>query len=156
MYWKQHEQEVTELRAQFATLERGAVVLPVVNEHADTGEFHWFSLSYAVVDRHIFTPSLYPDIHMLSIKPAYARLTELIATPVRMSELPSPAPLQMSPQGEPGPYWRTWWRDFSHILLLSRKPVEPPFADHLELIAEGSFFRLYRIRGSMTEVPPRR
>ena len=142
-YWKQHEAEVAELRAQFPRLERGAVVLPVVNEQADTGEFHWFSLAYAVLDRHIFMPSLYPDIHMLSVKPSFARLTELVATPVNMSELPPPSD---PPQAGPDRYWRTWWKDFSHVLLLSRQRVDPPFASHLELVGEGSFFRLYRIK----------
>lgn len=146
MFWKQHEQEITELRSLFSDLPRGAVVLPIVNEHADTGEFHWFSLSYAVLDRQIFTPSLYPDIHMLSIRPAYAGLTQLVATPVQMSDLPMPSVLRLNAQAGMRPYWATWWNDFSHVLLLSTRQVDPPFPEFLQLIGERSVFRLYRVR----------
>jgi hypothetical protein len=142
-FWLHHEAEVIELRTAFQQLDRGALVLPTVNPHADTGAFHWFSSAYAVVDRDAYTPSLYPDGIRFAIKPAYARLTQLAFTPVDMAELPLPE--ETPPPGATSP-WTTWWRDYSHLLVLSRTPIEPTFSDHLQLVADGSFFRLYKIR----------
>ena len=142
--WLQHGEEVDQLRAGFAELVPGAMVLAAADETADTGEFHWFSLSYAVVDKQIFTPSLYFDIHMLGVDPAYRRLSRLVALPVEISDLPYPGgPENM--QTQPGVYWNTWWKDFSHLLVYSREPKKLPFERRLKLISKGSFFRLYQI-----------
>jgi hypothetical protein len=141
----QHDAEVSELRNALQEVERGAAVLPVVNPQADTGLFHWFTLSYAVLDRQIFTPSLYPDIHMLTVRPAFRKLTQLMATPVDLSELPSPESGTAFSAKDSKKYWRTWWKDFSYLVVLSRTPIEFPFRTHVQLIAEGSFFRIYKI-----------
>ena len=150
-YWLLHSAEVGELRQSFEKIERGSAVLAAVNGEADTGAFHYFSLSYAVLDRQIFTPALYPDIHMLSMKPDYQRLTRLVALPVELNLLPTPGS-DISP-GEQGDYWSTWWRDFSYILVYSRKPIDPVFSEHLTLISEGSFFRLYEIKQLSSRSP---
>lgn len=147
-YWLQHETEVSELRKGFEKLDRGAAVLSAVNRQADTGEFHWFSLAYAVMDRQIFTSSLYPSVHMLSVRPEYLRLTQLVADPVELSRLPVPTPALENKQKRDG-YWRTWWQDYTHLLVLSRVPIEPQFKDHIELVSAGSFFRLYKIKPSL-------
>ena len=152
-YWLAHSTEVSELRKSFEKIERGSTVLAAFNGRADTGVFHWFSLSYAVLDRHIFTPALYPDIHMLSVKPDYKRLTRLVATPVELSLLPTPG-VDHRAAGEVNDYWSTWWKDFSYLLVLSRKPIEPVFNDHLSMVAEGSYFRLYKIRQSAAQQTP--
>jgi len=151
-YWLKHTAEVNELRKSFEKLDRGAAVLSAVNGRADTGEFHWFSLSYAVLDRQIFTSSLYPDVHNLSVKPEYMRLTRLVASPVELSQLP-PFPHGQRPELDKDAYWLTWWKDFSHILVLSGEPVELHFKDCLELISEGSFFRLYKVQPRTIQCP---
>jgi len=153
-YWLVHSTEVSELRKSFENIERGSAVFAAVNEQADTGVFHWFSLSYAVLDRHIFTPALYPDIHMLSLKPKYRRLTRLVATPVGLSMLSNPGDGHCEAR-KVDDYWSTWWRDFSYIVVLSRKPIAVEFGDYLSLLAEGSFFRLYSIKQFAADTPTR-
>ena len=50
--------------------------------------------------------------------------------------------------GEPSErFWKTWWRDYSHLLVLDRAPEGNPFPDLLEPVARGAVFVLYRNRG---------
>jgi hypothetical protein len=147
-YWVQHDAEVAEFREALGAVERGSTLLAAVNPNSDTGEFHWFTASYAVVDRQAFTPSLNTDVHMLSVTAPYKSLAPLIAPPVPLTELAKPVGSMGIPKLANDPFWSEWWKDFEYLIVFSRAPVRVSFERRLHKVAEGSYFLIYKIAKS--------
>ena len=142
--WRQHDAEVAEVVAAVQTLNESARLLPVAGGTANPGILHWHSAAFAVIERHAFIPTLFTGAHLLRPTAAFRHLDHPQAPPV---SLPLLAAARAGPP-EPAsrPFWSSWRRDYSHILLFDRQPGANPFPDILEPMARGAVFTLYRNR----------
>jgi hypothetical protein len=143
--WLRHDAEVTELRAAMLAVAPGSSVLVAVNPAADPGSFLWYAPTYSILDRQIYTPGLYSDTQLLRLKPPYLRISDPVPFPVPVPDLPQVS-ADAIPGGEQGkPFWNTWWRDFTYLVVLTAAPMPNPFPGQLAPVGQGSFFVIYRI-----------
>ena len=148
-YWKSHDIEVRELVQSFEKLDRGAILLTVGTAEVPR---HWHSPALAVIERDAFVPTLFTEVTMLSVQPEFLVFRENLTPFLEIDSLA--AALEAANDGtEYRPHGdtdsgniasRSWWRDFSHVLVIDYQKSGNPFPDHLQLVHEGSYFSLYR------------
>ncbi len=148
-YWKSHDIEVRELVQSFEKLDRGAILLTVGTAEVPR---HWHSPALAVIERDAFVPTLFTEVTMLSVQPEFLVFRENLTPFLEIDSLA--AALEAANDGTEYPpngdtdsgniALRSWWRDFSHVLVIDYQKSGNPFPDYLQLVHEGSYFSLYR------------
>lgn len=149
--WRQHDAEMSELIAAYQNLGPESRLLTVAGSNANPGPLHWHSSAFAVIERSAFTPTLFTGAHLLQTTMAYRRLDHPQTSPIHLDRLAAARTAKAGPVKRQ--YWTTWWRDFSHILLLDRRPGANPFPHILEPVARGAAFTLYRNRAFDASAP---
>jgi hypothetical protein len=166
--WRDYDRQVTEFRAATQRLPLGAAILVVETPPGDAAravpglpralarrndETYWHMAALAVIDRAAFIPYLFSDL--TPIRPTARHAGRFVVQGVPIS----PDDLAMSTTREKMgaratkrdflgelPYWTEWPRHFDYVvsIALAQQPQVAP--DLLEPVADGSFFRLYRVR----------
>lgn len=145
--WRTHDAEVSEMIAAFRQLDEAPRILSVAGSGVDPGPEHWHGTAFAVIERQAYSPTLFTGAHLLRTTPAFRGLDHPQALPVPLASLAA-ARDGSAAAGQPSErFWKTWWRDYSHLLVLDRAPEGNPFPDLLEPVARGAVFVLYRNRG---------
>lgn len=145
--WREYDAEAGEMVAAFRQLEEGPRILSVAGKGVDPGPQHWHATALAVIERQAFTPTLFTGAHLLRTTPALRELDRPHSLPVPLADLAAARAGSSDAGSPPERYWETWWRDYSHLLILDRAPEGNPFPDLLEPVARGAVFVLYRNRG---------
>ncbi|MBM1172021.1 hypothetical protein [Microvirga arabica] len=148
--WRAHEIEVTELVASFRQLPMAPRILVVSAPEEGTQLIHYHSASYAVIERHAFLPNLFTGGFPLKTVPELRRLDHPQPTPLPLHYLDDALraggdALSYLP-GRPHVFWRTWWQDFTHVLVFGKGEQLNCLSNLLNPVSDGSFFVLYSVQ----------
>jgi hypothetical protein len=107
----------------------------------------------AVIDRSAFIPYLFTGWTSVAASARNAGLFQSQAAPLSSTMLLEAASAEPGDPkyaerdflGEP-PYWGDWPRHFDFVLWIDFRSTPAPDLGRLEPVAEGSFFRIYRVR----------
>lgn len=148
--WRVHDAEVGQIVTAFKKLERGARLLVAWNPSVQILT-HTHDASYAVIERQVFLPNLFTGVTTLRVRPAFRRLDAPAPAPVPVSLLVEACESKRNRSHKDGnnshAYWRTWWKDYSNVLVLSRSQRKNPVPDLLKPLYKGAFFTLYKSKG---------
>ena len=158
--WQAFDAKVAELRGELSVIAPGSRLLvaqgntemidgDIVYVAADN--FYWHMGALAVIDRSVMLPTLFTDStkQPLRVTPTYAALDVPFGHPLPLQILQSG--IGGTHPGRPA-YWQGWPDRFDYLLYLRPEFEDNPVPAHLQELASGSFFRIYRITGGDTTV----
>lgn len=164
--WREYDAQLQDLRAASAVIDPGARLLVVWDQLEEDDkrvdgvprilarrlpQSYWHAASLAVIDRSAFIPSLFTLWTPVEVTERNDGLFRVIALPLGPDALAAGATAETTdPDSSPNPlgegaYWHRWPETFDYVLWFdfAKRPLAG--LPQLELAAEGSFFRIYRI-----------
>lgn len=157
--WAAYDTQVTEFRADIATLPKGVRMLTVLDSGALDGasdQPYWHLAEYAIVDRDGFAPLMFATKgqHIVGVKPPYDRYAAASAeqgSPPDVTELGYLADgrVDLDPDIDTYyPYLKYFQCHFDYVVIVhgeagDSEPAEPP--KFMTKFRAGSFYTLYTI-----------
>lgn len=164
--WRDYDARFAELRAAATAIAPGSRLLVVWDELAvgdrrldgvppvlgrRLAEPFWHVGSLTVIDRSTFIPNLFVLWTPVRVAPRNDGLFRLVGLSLSPAALKASATADTTdpdavpnPLGEPA-YWHRWPETFDYVLWLDFARRPQAALPQLDLAAEGSFFRIYRI-----------
>lgn len=154
--WRGYDRQIADFRKTLKVLPKGASLLLAETEWRELEtRTYWHVASYAVIDRSAFVPTLFTDPTQQPIRlaPRYARDDPGLVPPMPMDLLvetmdPEKAKhwATVEMRKDVNRIWLNWPARFDYLLLLHGGEQENPVPKHLDRIAGGPFYDLYRIK----------
>jgi hypothetical protein len=159
---RKHDAQIAELRAAFAAVvPEGARLLaardfPHGDERREIGFWlvHHHSVAYAVIDRSVYTPTLFtdPEKQPIVVTPRYRYFNTPYGNPVPDHELRRGADpvwagrlFGLSDSRGRKYYWTYWPSFFDYVVVFRNEPRSNPAPRHMKLVKSGSYFDIYRV-----------
>ncbi|HEX6841323.1 MAG TPA: hypothetical protein VF113_07335 [Stellaceae bacterium] len=165
--WRDADRRFAEFRVASQAITEGARLLvvqtPLTPEEAGidgvpralaarTDKEFWHMPTLAIIDRSVSIPYFFTGWTPVRASPRnadVARTQSRLLTPEDLVESASPdwQPPAAEWPDEMGamPYWRRWPEKFDFVLWIDFGQRPAPLPDKLQLVATGSFFKIYRI-----------
>lgn len=155
--WLRHDREVTEFRQATKAIGRGASLMVATGLPPETLEHKSYShiAALAVIERSVFLPTLFtdPTRHAIRTTPKYAAMDAVEVTPIPveiLAEVVDPARAEFWDEAKfdrpVNRFWTNWQKRFDYVLVLHTGRLDNPVPRHLDKVAAGSFFDIYKVR----------
>jgi hypothetical protein len=160
--WRVYDRQIAEYRAAAAIITPGARILqvqeetsPVADEPGAFRDVYYHFTNYSVIDRSVFLPTLFTDPTKQPIvaAPERADIDTPVGLPIRPGELRAwadPAVFDWfegeDDVGDQHRYGYMWQDRFEFIVYIHGGAGANPAPGVLELVADGSYFSIFRVR----------
>ncbi len=151
--WQEHDRNTAALIEASAAIGDGARVLGMATGPGEARNSEHHLLSYLLIERHAVIANLFHGANGVVIGEKWRHASHPHIGTLQPALLREALDAWEEGRDYEHPlaqttFWKTWWRDFTHILSVEPVPQENPFPDMLREIASGPRFRIYEI------VPP--
>lgn len=144
------DEKINEYRAALHVIPQGSKILNIFNK------WHVMSFSHInnlqLIEGNHFVPELFTGIPPVKVKEEYYNLSIPMAQPIEQQKLnfmPSQKAYfafmyKQAGFDEINLYWMDWRKDFDYVTIIFPYPQPIPY--ELELVENGSFFGIYKVR----------